>query len=245
MFDLPPGLPTIRIALSISNNNMTGFTSKKIATITTLGEKLSKHRHQKGLTPEKAARLINVNIKYIQDIEKNNYLNLPADIYTINILREYATLLNLNPATVVELFEKEKNLYNKTRKNKEGKKITFIGKVANLFLNPRVIKYGIIVLLLISILSYIGIEVDKAISPPPLTIDSPADNIAITVPTVEIKGHTDKEVSLTINNRPLLSDKAGNFYLQLDLQKGLNIIKISAQKKYSKETTVYRRIIVE
>jgi len=95
---------------------MTGFITKKIDCIQTLGEKLQKHRHEKGLSLEKAARAINTNVSYLKLFEKNDYQNLPADVYAINILKHYSNLLNLNPATVIDLFQREKTVFLKTRK---------------------------------------------------------------------------------------------------------------------------------
>ena len=77
---------------------MTGFLSKKIEIIQTLGEKLIVHRQNKGLSQEKAAKLLNINVRYIKNFERNNYKEMPADVYAINILKKYSDLLNLNPA---------------------------------------------------------------------------------------------------------------------------------------------------
>jgi cytoskeletal protein RodZ len=223
---------------------MTGFITKKLSSIVTLGEKLQTHRECKNLTQEKAARLLNMNVRYIKDLEKDNYQELPADIYTINILRRYAELLNLNPHTVIELFRKEKNIYINTQKKKEPKKITWLGKIFNTFLNPRALKYLTVIIVLAAIFFYIGRSINNIISPPELNIESPADNIIITEHQIQISGTTEHEVNLSINNRPLLSDENGKFSLKIDLQTGLNVIKITAKKKHSKEQTVYRKIIV-
>ncbi|NQT49505.1 helix-turn-helix domain-containing protein [Candidatus Kuenenbacteria bacterium] len=223
---------------------MSGFITKKIKTIQTLGERLQKHRQEKGLSPEKASRALNLNIRYIKLLEHNRYDKLPADVYTINILKSYAELLNLNPNTVVDLFKKEKELFIKTQKQKYNKKESRLYKVINHFLNPRTLKYIGIIIVLLGVLFYIGSAVNKITSPPELIVNSPAENLVTTEHQVKIQGQTEKEVNLKINGRPLLSDKQGNFSLLLDLQKGLNIIKISAQKKHSKENVIYRQVVV-
>lgn len=224
---------------------MTGFISKKIESIVTLGEKLTTHRLVKNITQEKAAHLLNINVRYIKDLEKDNYKELPADVYTMNILRRYAELLDLNPYTVIDLFNKEKNIFIKTQKKNHAGKITFWQRLANIFLNPKLLKYAAGIIILGAILSYIGWGINRIISPPRLDISSPADNLIIKEHQIEIKGSTEKEVNLTINNRLLLSDKDGNFSLNIDLQTGLNVINITAKKKYSKEQTIIRKIIVE
>ena len=223
---------------------MTGFITKKIDCIQTLGEKLQKHRHEKGLSLEKAARAINTNVSYLKLFEKNDYQNLPADVYAINILKHYSNLLNLNPATVIDLFQREKTVFLKTRKKLPRQVLTKFQKILNRFLNPKTLKYFIIIILLAAAFTYIGQAVNKIVSPPLLVVNQPAENMIIAENQITLQGYSEKEVALKINDRPMLSDKQGNFNLTIDLQKGLNIIKISAQKKHSKEQVVYRKIIV-
>ncbi|MEK7159208.1 MAG: helix-turn-helix domain-containing protein [Patescibacteria group bacterium] len=223
---------------------MTGFITKKIDCIQTLGEKLQKHRHEKGLSLEKAARAINTNVIYLKLFERNDYQKLPADVYAINILKHYSNLLNLNPATVIDLFKKEKTLFLKTRKKPTLQALTNFQKLLNKFLNPKTLKYFIILLLLAAVFTYIGKAINKIVSPPLLVVNQPAENLITLENQITIQGYSEKEVSLKINDRPLLSNKQGGFNLTIDLQKGLNIIKISAQKKHSKEQVVYRKIIV-
>ena len=206
---------------------------------------MAQHRQQKGLSAENAAKKIQLNPRYIKDLEKNNYQALPADIYTINMLKNYAELLDLNPNTVIDFFYKEKKTYHQTRLKKKDSKPSWQKRFLNVFLNPKILKYLAVSICIILIIGYLGWEVNKIISPPRLVLFSPPKNFITDKNRVEINGKTEKEVNLTINERPLLSDQNGNFSLNLDLQKGLNIIKISAQKKHSKDQTVYRQVIVK
>ena len=222
---------------------MTGFINRKIEKIQTLGEKLKQHRESIGISAEKAAREINLNARYIKQLENNDFDSLPADIYATNILKAYAQLLRLNPHTVIEKFNREKNFYLKTRQQK--KKSLRQNKFVSFFLNPKLIKYFFIFLILASIFTYIGWGVNKIISPPFLLVKTPANNLIVEEMTINVSGQTEKEVDLYINDRPLLIDQQGDFSIDLNLQKGENIIKITAQKKHSKQSIVYRTIILK
>lgn len=223
---------------------MTGFLSKKINSIQTLGEKLTAHRQSMGLSQEKVARSMNINVRYIRLFERNNYKALPADVYALNILKHYAQTLKLNPYTVAEIFKKEKALYLKTQQSKNKMEQRRWQKVSNFILNPKFIKYGAIFLLILAMLYYLGWSVNKIISPPMLVIYTPEDNFVTTERQIIVSGQTEKEVTLKINNQPILLDQNGNFSVPLDLQKNLNLIKISAQKKNSKTQVLYRQVIV-
>ena len=222
---------------------MTGFISKKIDKIETLGEILIKHRKERKLSIEKSAKDININSRYIRLLEKNKFSELPADVYTVNILKNYAEILNLNPNSVIERYKKEKDIYLKTQIEK--KQAIKNSKILNLILNPQLLKYIVVLIIVGSIITYIGWGINKIISPPDLTILTPNDNLIIETHSIQISGKTEKEVDILINNRPVLIDTEGSFNIDIDLQNGLNIIKITAQKKHSKKNIIYRKIIVK
>jgi len=227
---------------------MVKFTQNKIQSIETLGEKLNRHRQELGLTINKAASLINVNVYYLKFLEHDDYPNLPAAIYTKNFLRKYAELLNINTDTVIFLHERERKLYEKTQKYSHQVKKTknhWWQKVGQTLLKPSFIKYSFISIIFLIVLIYIGVSINNIFSPPEVIIKSPQETSMVTSNhTVKIEGVTEKEVELMINSRQVLYDQDGRFSLELDLQKGVNIIKITAKKKHSKSKTIYRQVLV-
>jgi len=226
---------------------MVGFNNKKINAIKTLGERLQAHRLECGLSLEQIANETQININYLRAIENDQYDKLPPDVYTKNFLQRHAEFLNLNPDTVFEIFQQEKSLYFKTQKKiiKKKDKQSKLQTAFNFFLNPHFIKYALVLLIIALLLVYIGWGINKIFTPPKLVINEPAKSFITTDRQIWIKGETDKEVLLTINGQEIISDKHGQFSNQLDLQKGLNMIKITAKKKHSKEKVEYLKIIVE
>jgi hypothetical protein len=91
----------------------------------------------------------------------------------------------------------------------------------------------------------LGRGVNKIITPPILLVTAPEKNIYTDKNEIKVEGVTEKEVDLRINNQPLLTDTNGRFSVDINLLKGLNIIKISSQKKHSKPSIVYRQIILQ
>ena len=227
---------------------MVSFNNKKINTIKTLGEKLQEHRLSYGLSLEDIAHDTQININYLIALENDHYKKLPPDVYTKNFLRKYAKFLDLNPETVIETFEQEKSIYFKTQKHikkKQKKQKSKTKRVFTFFLNPHFIKYSIAGIVVILLLIYIGWGVNRIFTPPKLVINEPADSLITTDRQVWVRGTTEKEVLITINGQEVISNRQGYFEDQLDLQKGLNLIKITAQKKHSKENIKYLQIIVE
>ena len=74
---------------------------------------------------------------------------------------------------------------------------------------------------------------------------SPTIDIVIEKSYIIIKGKTDVSASVFINGSPIEYIQNGIFEQRVELLPGLNVIKISAKKRYSKEREVYRRIVVE
>lgn len=220
------------------------FTARKITSIESLGENLRKHREGLGLSTEKAARLISAKVENIINIETNNYAALPAAVYADNLLKSYAKLLQLNPIAVIDKHRKEKELWERVYRRKTENKTNWLYQALNNFLNPRTLKYLIIFFLLAAVLTYIGFEVNRIVSPPEVLVFSPEDNLITADRQITILGQTEKEVAVQINDQPLLIDASGRFMLTLNLQNGLNIVKISARKKHSQETVVYKKIMV-
>lgn len=227
---------------------MNAFAQKKIDSIESLGEKLKNHRQEMGLTIIKVANLLNINSRYLRALEEDDYEKLPSEIYTKNIINDYAKFLRLNPISVIALFEKEKQIYNRISKiNKtKVKKKTRLNKLLHIFLKPQTIKYSFIALAFLLVLGYIAFSINKIFTPPELIITEPFEQSIITSEqSITIAGITEKETELTINNKQILCDENGRFELLMDLQKDLNIIKISSKKKHSNPNIVYRQIIVQ
>lgn len=228
---------------------MPAFNKKNISTIESLGEKLKQHRQQRGLSIEKAARLMKINTSFLKNLEHDCYDRLPADVYTQKFLQHYANFLFLNPETVINTFKKEKQIYFKLKNSQATKlptKDLISKKISNFLLNPKTIKYAVFLIIIAIVLIYIGISVNKIFSPPELIIKEPFKPSIITnESSILLSGITEPEVELKINDRQILIDNSGKFEISMDLQKGLNIIKISAKKKHSRPQIVYRQVIVE
>jgi hypothetical protein len=101
-------------------------------------------------------------------------------------------------------------------------------------LKPRVLKFLGVSLLILTLLAYLGWEINNTISPPEVIIFEPSTNFKTTESSVIIKGQTKSEVQLTINNELVFLDEEGKFSQSINLINGLNNLEISAKKKHSK-----------
>ena len=113
------------------------------------------------------------------------------------------------------------------------------------YVTPQRARNILILLIIIALVVYLGFQIKKIYEPPPLIILQPAKDLITGQNFIEIQGRTEKEARVYINEKEVFLDPAGGFKTTLDLQKGMNLIKISAVKKQGKANTVYREILVQ
>lgn len=204
------------------------------------GEILEETRREQNLTIEEAGRFTGIHPNHLIALETGDYSKLPGGVYSEKILETYADFLNIDITGLKKIFEKESKTFRQPGKHGFASKISS----KNFIVTPRIIEIVGIILAITIFLVYLGFEINNIFAPPPLSISSPLDNLVTEKPTVEVVGQTEKEVKIKINDQEIQSDAGGNFHESVSLQPGLNIIKISAVKKRSRENIIYRQIIL-
>ncbi len=216
------------------------FTPKRLAANDGFGEKLRQARLFKNMKLEDISRRINISVKYLRALEEENFNNLPNGLYRKNFLKEYANYLKLDSLELIKQLETitENDLSDNPFSQKILKKNKFL-------VFPKIIRNILIFLSVIICFLYLMFYFQKIISAPKLTIIYPEKNLLTKETAIEIKGQTEKEAEVKINGELILNNNNGNFSQTINLKKGLNTITINAQKKYSKESSVTRQILVE
>ena len=100
----------------------------------------------------------------------------------------------------------------------------------------------LIIFCLILLGGYLFYRIIIIFLPPYLEILSPIDKIEVNDFSLKISGKTDRLVEVYINNK-MVPNQDGYFEEEVKLLPGINNLKISAKKKYSKEKIISRQII--
>lgn len=79
---------------------------------------------------------------------------------------------------------------------------------------------------------------------PEITISTPANGVATTSSFVTVSGSAERIAYLSLNGRQIFTDRDGNFKEPLLLSPGYNIITISAQDKFFRETSTQLEMIL-
>lgn len=223
---------------------MDNFVSNKIQQNNELlAEELKQRREDRKIKIETVAKKLKINLKYLQALENGQLEKLPAGLYGKKILQEYSIFLNLDTDFLTKLWEMETE--NRQKNNQQNIFSYKVPKKSYFLTIPAIIKNLLILLSVFVCLFYLGFYIKNIVEAPKLEIYSPADNLSITQNFIFVTGLSEPETNVTINNEPVLLDQKGNFSQKINLSSDLNTISISAKKKYGKQITITRRILVK
>lgn len=217
------------------------FTVKKVET-TTFGEKLKKAREEAGLTRQKVAQLLNIQIKYLKSLEEEEIEKLPPNVYIKGFLRKYVKLLNLEPNELVAEYEKEAGVAQ-SFKEKSHRSLPQL-RSRWFTITPKVLSIVLGSLVFILIIGYLIYQLNVLIGPPRLTIEEPMNNLVIDKTTIAVKGQSEPGAQLTINGQQIYINEDGGFSQEINLNQGANIIKIEVTNRFGKSRSETRQILV-
>jgi len=211
------------------------FKTKEIKT-NTLGDKLKDTRESMKMSLGQVSEKTNIPSNYLEYLEAGDYDELPADVYIIAYLKKYAEILNLNIEEIIKQFKAEKGvIVDLPKKSKNDKGVVITPKRLTLVV-------GIIVIALI--FGYFWHQLSYLLSPPSIKITQPASDLTTSQRFVEVSGQTESDVYLTINGKEVYVDSRGYFKSAINLELGLNILKIEAKDRLGKTNTIIRRVMV-
>ena len=168
---------------------------------------------------------------------------MPKGVYGKNFLREYVIFLGLNPLELIPIYEPETNVHQPREKKELFSKQ--LAKKQYFWAIPKVVKSFLIFIIILLCFFYLGFRLNKVISVPSLLIINPVDKFITQQLVIEVSGKTEAEVKVVINNEIILCDIYGNFTKSVNLKNGLNIITITASKKYGKSKTIIKEVLVK
>ncbi len=206
----------------------------------TLGTILRRYREEEHISLDQVERDLKISKRNIRALEEGNYAALPEDLYTRNFIRSYAHYLNLDTQKLLDIYAAERPA-NAVAKTVEVQRRTGTPRV---IITPRTIKLAVGIVVAAGVCVYLAYQITHIFKPPMLTVSEPPQNLRTSSSVITVAGSTEKEARVFINQKEIFPDPAGGFKTTLDLQTGLNVITVSAAKKHSKETVVYREILV-
>lgn len=219
---------------------MITFTPKKLYQEENSGERLRQARLTKGLKIDDVSRKIGIRTDYLIALEEEDLERLPAGLYGKKFLTEYASFLGLPPRELLRNFLPLTD--DSSKQDPFSQKIV---KKSRFIIFPRIIRNALIAMAVITCFLYLSFYFRQITTPPYLEILQPDKNLVTKVTALTVNGQTEKEAEVRINGEIVLNNHGGSFSQTVNLKKGLNEMTITAKKKYSRENSVTRQILVE
>lgn len=197
----------------------------------TVGEILQSERINKNLSLKDIEKKIRVREKFLRAIEQNNWDNFSSKIYISGIIRNYSSLLDLNPEKMLSFFRRDYARQEDT---------SFKKRISSRQLIPQTRGYFILSVVLVSTLFgiYFGYQLYRYFSPPKVEILLPKETKIEKEEKVRIVGRTEKEAVITIFGDRIYQSKEGIFTYSLPLKPGRNVLLIEVAGANGKKTTV-------
>lgn len=222
---------------------MPGFISNKIFLDGELiSEQLRSARQARNIKLKDAAQKLNINCEYLEALEKGNFKKLPAGIYGKNFLKDYAIFLRLDWKDLEKKFTKELEALKDD--SEENLFTPSVAKSRYFISYPKIARGVILISIVFLCFIYLGDKLKKIYSQPNLVVANPQNNLVVEEKTISVNGRAEAEAEVIINGEKAVSDKKGNFFETVYLKEGVNIITVTAKKKYGRENTIKRQILV-
>jgi len=206
-----------------------------------LGEKIRALRKHKNWTLNEMTAFTKIQRKYLEAFETDQYKNLPEPIYAKNFLRKYILALGGDPNYFVARFEE---LVKKCDLVSPHRLPVQRARASAFFSAHRLWKFLVGLFFVAALVVYLGWQVSSLLKPPEIIIFEPADGIEVNNATIKVRGQTEKESEIFVNNNKVVPDMAGNFSTEVTLERGYNVITVEAKTRHSKMATVYRKVVL-
>ncbi len=105
------------------------------------------------------------------------------------------------------------------------------------------LKAIIISLFLVVLFGYGLYEIWNYVTGPKIIVTSPVNGISVSESLITVSGQTKNIKEITLDDRPIVVDEAGNFNEKTLLSYGYNVLVLKAKDRFGKETEQKLQIV--
>ncbi len=218
------------------------FVIRKFDNSQTLGEKLKAIRREANFTLAEMEKKTKIRKAFLQAIETAEYDKLPAPIYARNYLKVYVRALRADEAYFLEQFELERGTCDFVKNARLPRRRT---RALQFLVASRYVKLVLLSLLVLTVTTYVGLQIKTIVSPPDLLVYEPNDGEMTDEAMISVTGHAEEGTRVQINGNDALLSQTGFFEMDVALERGMNVIEVTSTKRYSKAAVEYRRVVLE
>lgn len=193
-------------------------------------------RLKKGLTLKKFEEKTKIKKSFLQYIETEKWNDLPEYGVVKGFVKSMSDILDIKNDVAFALLRRDYSSNKKVAVNpKPDLKMKFSW-------SPKITVLVVVVLAIVSVLSYIVYQYINFNQPPKLELVLPVEDQVVENLEVVVSGITDPDAVVIANNQPILVNSDGNFSDTVEVKKGDEELKVSATSRSGKFTEIRRRI---
>jgi len=205
-----------------------------------LGDKLRALRRGKAISLEMMQEMTMIQRKYLVALERGIYSELPEPIYTRNFIRAYTRVLDADETYFLELYAGECGTCDLVAPSMTPRQRV---RKIKLFVWNQLVAILSIVFVGVTVFIYLGWQIFLITDAPTLTVFSPADEMLTKEAIIVVEGHVDDESTIYVNGKQVVLYDDKTFLTEVDLERGLNIITIEAERRYSRTAHIERSVV--
>lgn len=208
----------------------------------TVGQILKQTRIRNHIALDDVEKHTRIRKKYLQAIEDNNFDRLPGRTYIIGFIENYCDYLNLDTHRVLAIFRREYPQYNQPPILPKGLREP---PVVSFAITPRIAAVTASIVLLLVFFTYLLNEYRFIAFAPALSIDQPRNGQIIQGKMITVRGKSDTDTEVRINNQLINTQPDGSFSVAINLNIGINTITVQSRNKFGKEAIIQRTIEIK
>lgn len=206
-----------------------------------IGKIIKEERKKKNISLDELSQKTKIKKDFIKAIEKENWKLLPEFPVVLGFVKNISDTLGIGSERAAALLKRDF-----PPKEKDIERINPKPDVAKEFIwSPKLTFILGIILVTLALFCYLIFQYIKFVSPPKLTIQEPSESQVVTQEDVTVKGSTDLEATITVNNQPVIVDENGNFETEIEVAENTKEVRITARSRAGKETIIKRNIDVK
>ncbi len=208
----------------------------------TVGEILLEKRKSLSLSLEQIEKETKIRKKYLEAIEKNNFNFIPESTTAKGFVRNYALVLGLSPENILAVFRRDffEDESGQIISRSLSKNIENHG----FFWTPRATLITLIVAGVIFLSFFFAKQYLRLSSAPGIDLSSPKEG-EVFKDKVLIKGKTDKDATLKVDDSLISISDNGSFSEEIVLPRGSNIVTIETANRQGKKRIINIKVEVE
>jgi len=188
----------------------------------------------KGMDAGKLSDLTDVPQRFIVSLVGGDFKNLPSEPYIRGYLFKIAGVLDADPNFLWRSFRQSSEIHSSGSADLLP---------ANRFSLQRISSKKVwIVLIVLTLLGFLGFRIDSILGKPTLDVTLPETT---TNQTINVTGKVNPGDTLTLNNEVVYPDERGQFEKEVQLETGLNTLEFRANRFLGRETRIVKQVFYQ